>query len=120
MKYISYIEIVVGMGLAMGPAIGSVFDSFTGYENTMYIFGVINTVAMLSCWWYLPNELNKTQSEAEVAELEAEVANLIDEDVDPKSKSKKSKVTWLTVLKNREFSFALVTCFFGTINLVYF
>lgn len=27
MKYISYIEIVVGAGLAMGPAIGAVFDN---------------------------------------------------------------------------------------------
>lgn len=80
MKYISYIEIVVGMGLAMGPAIGAVFDKFTNYEYTMYIFGVLNTVAMVCCYWFLPKELNKTENEAAVAELEAEVANLLEID----------------------------------------
>jgi MFS family permease len=117
MKYISYIELVVGMGLALGPAIGSVVYGFLNYDGTMYFFGGLNTIAMLCCWFFIPNELNKTVSYEEIAEFEAEL-----EDVDPDaiSNKQKIKITWGTVLGNKHVVFSLLTCFFGTYNLVFF
>jgi MFS family permease len=118
MKYISYIEIVVGMGLALGPCIGSVFYSQLRYAWTMYMFGFFNAAAMILCYWFIPSELNKTANRAEVAEFQAEAANLMDdEEVEVK---KKAKISWCTVLKNRHFTFAVLTCFIGTVNLTYF
>lgn len=97
MKYISYIEITVGMGLGLGPAIGSVIDGQVGYAWTMYIFGILNAVAMIICFFFLPNALNKTESDEEIAEVEAEIEELMDEDnLDPKKKKK--KLTWFTIL----------------------
>ena len=49
MKYISYIEITVGLGLGLGPALGSVIDTQVGYEWTMYIFGFLNLIGMILC-----------------------------------------------------------------------
>jgi len=117
MKYISYIELVVGMGLALGPAIGSVVYGVLNYDGTMYFFGGLNTIAMLCCYFFIPNELNKTVSSEEIAEFEAEM-----EDIDPDAMSAdhKIKVTWGTVLGNKHVCFALLTCFFGTYNLVFF
>lgn len=76
MKYISYIEITVGMGLGLGPAIGSIFDKQVGYAWTMYIFGFLNLAAMIVCFFFIPNELNRTRDQEEEAEIEAELADL--------------------------------------------
>ena len=42
--------------------------------------------------------------------------------VEPTLKDGKTeiKVTWCLLLKNRHFSYTLLVCFFGTINIVYF
>ena len=78
LKYISYIEITVGMGLGLGPAIGSIIDGQVGYAWTMYIFGILNAFAMVVCFFCLPSELNKTDSDEEIAEVEAEMEELMD------------------------------------------
>ena len=58
MKYITYIEIVVGIGLGLGPAIGSfVYDSLQ-YSGSMYMFGIINSIGMFICSSCIPSELN--------------------------------------------------------------
>lgn len=44
----------------------------------------------------------------------------MDEDEPFKEKAEKKKITWCKIMSNRHFVFALVTCFFGTANLVYF
>ena len=59
-KYISYIEITVGLGLGLGPALGSVIFTEVGYEWTMYIFGFLNVLSMILCQFFIPSELNKT------------------------------------------------------------
>lgn len=121
MKYISYIEITVGMGLGLGPAIGSVFDSAFGYAWTMYAFGILNAVAMICCFFFLPKELNRTTSDEKEAEIEAELEDFMEDDGrDTQVKKNKRKLTWCMIMKNRHFVFALVVCFFGTSNLVFF
>lgn len=64
MKYISYIEITVGLGLGLGPALGSVICTQVGYKWTMYIFGFLNLIGMIICQFYIPKELNNTPKEA--------------------------------------------------------
>lgn len=58
MKYISYIELVVGTGLSVGPALGSVVYPYFGFDGTMYFFGSLNFAAMISIYWCIPSELN--------------------------------------------------------------
>ena len=59
MKYIGYIEIVVGLGLGLGPMLGAVVNPYLKYEGTMFFFGVLNLAAMIFCYVMIPNELNK-------------------------------------------------------------
>ena len=82
MKYITYIEITVGLGLGVGPALGSVVYSSLQYQNTMYMFGCINTLGMFLCCCLLPGELNKTVKEEDVAAFEAEMEDLLRYDID--------------------------------------
>lgn len=72
MKYIGYIEICVGLGLGLGPVLGSVVYAQLGYESTMFFFGVCNGVTTLLCVIMIPNVLNATISDIEVAEMEWE------------------------------------------------
>jgi hypothetical protein len=67
MKYIGYIEIVVGVGLGMGPVIGGLVYGSLRFDGTMYFFGLINTVGLLSCIYLMPSELNILISEEEIA-----------------------------------------------------
>lgn len=124
MKYISYIELIVGMGLALGPAIGSIVYPHLGYAGTMYFFGALNFLAMCTVFWCIPDELDGTVSDKEVAKIEAEMEDLFeidDEEDDDKIKpSKESKLSWKKFLSNKSVAFALTTCFFGTFNLVFF
>ena len=54
LKYIGYIEIVVGLGLGLGPMIGGLVVPFLKYHGTMYFFAVINMVALGLCYFMLP------------------------------------------------------------------
>jgi len=58
MKYIKLIEICVGLGLGLGPAIGSIVIAHLSYANTMYVFGALNTLGIIICMGFIPNELN--------------------------------------------------------------
>ena len=60
MRHIGYIEIAVGVGLGMGPTIGSVVYKYLEYQGTMYFFGLLNLAGLLVCWWAIPSALNKT------------------------------------------------------------
>lgn len=76
MKYISYIELVVGLGLALGPALGSMVYPHLGYAGTMYFFGSLNFAAMLTCFWCIPGEMDQTISSKELAKIEADQESL--------------------------------------------
>ena len=53
-EIIRYIEIFVGVGLGIGPSIGScVYGSF-GYSGTMYMFGVLNFLTLGFCSYVFP------------------------------------------------------------------
>lgn len=60
MKYVGYIEIAIGIGLGMGPTIGSIVYSFMKYEGTMYFFGFVNLLGAVLCHIMIPKSFNKT------------------------------------------------------------
>jgi hypothetical protein len=55
MKYIGYIEIFVGVGLGLGPTIGSIVYKFLKYEGTMYFFGGLNFFGLIICSFLIPS-----------------------------------------------------------------
>lgn len=77
MKYIGYIEISVGVGLGLGPTIGSVVFKFLGYEDTMYFFGGLNFIALVICCSLIPGALNETLTEEELDEIEHEKMEIL-------------------------------------------
>ena len=58
MKYIGYIEISCGIGLGLGPSVGSIVYGYFQYQDTMYFFAGLNVLALLLCFFYIPYELN--------------------------------------------------------------
>lgn len=115
LRQISYIELIAGLGLGLGPTIGSILDASLGYEWTMYSFGFINIAALVICYYMLPKKMNNMPSlEDDKPQDQQLVEPMLDE-----AKSN-VKVTWSLLLKNRHFFFTLLVCFFGTINIVYF
>ena len=49
LKYIGYIEIVVGLGLGIGPMVGALVYPYLRYRGTMYFFGFLNLLALVLC-----------------------------------------------------------------------
>ena len=124
MKHIAYIEIAVGLGLGVGPLIGGWLYHAAGYEITMFVFGGFNLVTMIYCWINIPNSLNSTVTDEEVAELNVKVEGLeeeIKETVQPKEKKHpRENIGWLTLFTNRHSCFAIIVAFVGTFNIMYF
>jgi MFS family permease len=64
-RYITYIEIVAGLGLSLGPAVGSfVYGTLDfKFRNTMIFFAALNFIGMVLCIILMPSKLNKTIKE---------------------------------------------------------
>ena len=58
MKYIGYLEITIGLGLGLGPTIGSIVYKYLSYEHTMYFFGGLNLIGLVICYFLIPSVLN--------------------------------------------------------------
>jgi len=116
MRYIGYIEISVGVGLGMGPTIGSAVYKFLDYEGTMYFFTALNVCGLLICLFLIPNVLNYTLSREELDAIKAEQIEVMT----VRTRENKPIVTWGTVLSNRHAVFALLTCFIGTFDITFY
>lgn len=64
--YIGYVQTAVGLGLLLGPVIGTLIFSFAGYEGTFYILSGVLTCSLLITIFFLPNRLNKADKPNEV------------------------------------------------------
>lgn len=113
---ITKIEITVGLGLGLGPFIGGVVYNKLGFKGTMFMFGGLNSFALVMCFVCMPNALNKTASEEEMAEFEAELEDLMAYDDDDANNSRQNITLW-TILTNRHSCFSIITCLFGTFNI---
>lgn len=119
MKYIGYIEIAIGIGLGLGPTVGSIVYSYLDYEGTMYFFGFINLLGVFFCWALIPDCLNKTISEVDLDRINQKHLEL--EIKSNQSESLKSKQMTLTmIIKNKESLFALVALLICTYDISFF
>ena len=57
-RYIGYAEGAVGVGLLIGPALGSLMYGFLGYVETFVAFGVVLMLSMIPLYIFLPDDLN--------------------------------------------------------------
>lgn len=57
--YIGYCQTAVGLGLLMGPVIGTSIYQFAEYEKTFYILAGILACSLVTAIFLLPNRINK-------------------------------------------------------------
>jgi predicted MFS family arabinose efflux permease len=56
--YVGYVEMSLGVGDMIGPAIGGiVYDSF-GYINTFFVFSSMILFGLVFSYFIIPNSLN--------------------------------------------------------------
>ena len=68
-----YCESAVGVGLMIGPVLGSLVYGFCGYEKTFYVFGTVIGLGLVAVFILLPSRLNHVNTEPksdEAANLE--------------------------------------------------
>lgn len=84
----------------------------------MFLFGGLNALAMVLCYLCIPSALNKTASDEEMAEFEAELEDLMAFDDEMAQGSGRTVTLW-TLLSNRHSFFAIMTSFVGTFNIAF-
>ena len=63
-KYIGYIEMSLGIGDMVGPAIGGIIYDLAGYVGTFFSFGAMILLGMVYCIFKIPESLNDLASES--------------------------------------------------------
>jgi MFS family permease len=61
--YIGYCQTAVGLGLLMGPVIGTTIFKFARYEVTFYILAGILACSFTTAIFLLPNRINKYKND---------------------------------------------------------
>ena len=61
--YIGYCQTSVGLGLLMGPVIGTTIYSQVGYEVTFYILAGVLSLSFLTAIFLLPQRINKYKND---------------------------------------------------------
>lgn len=61
--YIGYCQTAVGLGLLMGPVIGTTIYGLVGYEFTFYILAGILCLSFLTAIFLLPQRINKYKND---------------------------------------------------------
>jgi MFS family permease len=77
-KYIGYVELSLGLGLMLGPVMGSVFMNLTddSFEYTFYIFGGLIAAGGLFAFFALPNYLNKADADPTGVSARASIVSI--------------------------------------------
>lgn len=57
-RYISYVNMSLGLGLALGPVLGSLVYSFLNYRDTFYFFAAYICLIGTVCVSVVPSRLN--------------------------------------------------------------
>jgi MFS family permease len=138
-KYIGYVELSLGLGLMLGPVLGSVFMNLTGgsFEYTFYIFGFLIMMGGLFALFALPKSLNSDTGEPTGISARASIVSIgvhaiekkHDEESDEEDESvrdkngkrkKAKKVTFGMFLKHPRSLFCLLACGVSMICLLFF
>ena len=57
--YIGYCQTSVGLGLLLGPVLGTTIYRFAKYELTFYILAVVLSISLCTAFFMIPNRINK-------------------------------------------------------------
>ena len=57
-KYFGYFEAAIGLGLIIGPPVGSLMYGFFDYQWAFYAFSIFLTFNAILCVFLIPNSLN--------------------------------------------------------------
>jgi len=58
-QYISYLEAASGLGMIVGPPLGSLIYGFSGYQWSFYAFSILILSNFAQCVFLIPNKINK-------------------------------------------------------------
>jgi MFS family permease len=144
LKYIGYSESAIGIGLMLGPGLGSFVFGFFGYAWAFYAFSVLLGLNLLIMMFYLPKQLNydkqpsggeETPSVEQAPEVEKRAslieshnrASLFDISAS-RAQSQKSGYNLLTedeitiskVMKSKEPMFALIASGIALYNVSFY
>jgi len=61
--YIGYCQTSVGLGLLLGPVVGTTIYRFAHYEYTFYILAVVLSISVCTAFFMIPNRINKYNSD---------------------------------------------------------
>lgn len=67
-EYVGYCQSACGIGLMVGPVLGSMIYSSLGYENTFFVFAGMLLVSCGFVFFILPARLNRLESDMADAE----------------------------------------------------
>lgn len=101
-KYIALIETAVGVGLILGPVLGSAIYAFSGFSMTFFIIGGVFLwqTPMLFC--LIPNSINKTDHDVETG-----IEKLLHQYEETHStKNNRGKVSFFKLLSTKKFILA--------------
>lgn len=57
-KYLGYGEAAAGLGLMLGPVMGSVINEVFGFVITFFFFALFCFISLILSWFMIPKELN--------------------------------------------------------------
>jgi MFS family permease len=119
-EYMGYCESAVGVGLMIGPVLGSAVFGFAGYEKTFYVFGTVIGIGLITVFFLLPSRLNhvsvahdepRGSEEGEEHEVDASEGQAAPEE---------KKVTFSMILTNKRAMIAAVASMFAMIFMLFF
>ena len=110
LKYMSYIELSVGLGFGLGPFFGGVVSPYLHYEKTMYFFACMILGGMAVCYFLMPRQLNQVDM---LLSTRSQRTYFLRNDI-------YKQIGWDLLLKNRHSFFALLICFLGIFNMTFF
>ena len=61
--YIGYCQTSVGLGLLLGPVVGTTIYRFAHYEFTFYILAVVLSISLTTAFFMIPNRINKYKND---------------------------------------------------------
>ena len=101
-KYIALIETSVGIGLILGPVIGSSIYALAGFSSTFFIIGGIFLLMTPTLLFLIPDSINKRDEDQQ-----ADMENNADPFTDMRQDSSQNqKVSFLKLLSTRKFLLA--------------
>jgi len=71
-EYVGYCQSACGIGLMIGPVLGSMIYAQLQYENTFFVFSGMLFAACVLVYFILPARLNKLASDESAEALDAD------------------------------------------------